>query len=415
MDVVKPKDSKSTVKAYSFYLLVAVVFTGVFIWYLTSENKEFVNRDELLIASVSQGDLTLSVSGFGVMQSAEQKLVTAFVNATVDSIELKPGAAVSPGVVIMTLSNPQLLQDVEVAKNQLTVAQGEFRRVVLTNKRKKLDEEAELARLQSELEGELLRLKAEESLVEKGIVSKLSYQSSLLKVQQLERDINTQKNRLIQLVEFNAEEEDMQLSQVKQRQSYLSFVQEQLDRLVIKADMEGVLLRSPVSLGQSVSAGQELALIGSTKSLNAQIRISQNEIDNVQLEQSAQVRIKNEIISGFVRRISPEVQDGSVLVEIGFDDALSSAARPEMMVEASITTSTIKEALYIRRPPGVQPNRTAKIFKLNPDTDNAVSTSIRFGKESGKYILILDGVAMNDQLIISDMKSYKNKNTLYLR
>ena len=58
---------------------------------------------------------------------------------------------------------------------------------------------------------------------------------------------------------------NIQKERIKQQIGRLDIANSRLEKLQVKAGFNGVLHRLSVALGQSLSAGQEMALIGSTK------------------------------------------------------------------------------------------------------------------------------------------------------
>lgn len=62
-----------------------------------------VERSQIIMANVQQGDLDVVIDGYGVLTSNKQQLITTFSAATVKEIVLKPGAPV--GALLMVLAD----------------------------------------------------------------------------------------------------------------------------------------------------------------------------------------------------------------------------------------------------------------------------------------------------------------------
>jgi len=116
------KKPKSFNKSYLVLIVICVVALLLVI-YLEISDKQHVEKNELRIAQVTQGDFKVNVSGYGRLKAKYQRLLTNQSQAIVESILLYPGAKVNKDTVIMTLTDPQLEQAVIMSEtNELDVS-----------------------------------------------------------------------------------------------------------------------------------------------------------------------------------------------------------------------------------------------------------------------------------------------------
>lgn len=391
-------------------LLISAV-VGLSVWASTNSDALAVDRTELLIDQVKRGDLEVIIDGYGTLTSDKQQLITAYSAATVKEILLKPGAEVKADSVIARLENPELLQQLENAKQELIQVKANLRQLKLNNQRERLNESANLAEISARYETATLTRIAEESLVEKGIVSRLDFQQSLLDEKQLKKRIDILKERSEQLVLVHQESVNIQQERVNQQQGRVDIAQSRIDKLTVKAGFDGVLQRLSVELGQSVSAGQEVALIGSVKDLIALIRVPQNQAPQIRVGQAAIIDTRRDKINGTVARIDPVVVENTVEVEITLPENLPASARPQLNVDGVITADTLKNVSYIKRPAGIKTNSTAQLYKLDPTQERAVLQSINFGQQAGNYIEVISGAQAQELYIISDLRHIQNTHS----
>ncbi|MEM8814473.1 MAG: HlyD family efflux transporter periplasmic adaptor subunit [Pseudomonadota bacterium] len=364
-------------------------------------------RSDVLIATVEFGDLDVVVEGFGVLRSSKQQILASLTTATVQEIVLKPGAPVSPGSVIARLSNPDVQREVETARQELAQAEANLRQMLVTHKREILDEEAGLAELESRHEIARLRREAEEQLVDAGIISRLAFKESLANESQLRQRIDVSRERMQQLSVVHSEAITSQRELVKQSQGKLDSARAREDSLTVVSSLEGVVQRLDVELGQSVQAGQEVALIGSSTDLVALIRVPQSRASQVSIGQAATVDIRSDRVAGRVTRVEPRVDENTVLVEIVLPGDLPEGAIAEQNVDAAITVESIDGAHYIRRPANVRPHSEIDLYRLDSDSSLAQRVAIVLGKESGRSIQIVSGAQEGERYIISDMSNYE--------
>lgn len=406
LDIVKQKQNFKFRKSAKLGAVALILLLFSAYQFSQPNSNQKIDRNELLIGTVKHGKIQVTVDGYGRLRSDKQKLLTSLTNATVDEIVLKPGSVVEPSSTVLILSNPELLVELDQAKQRLSQQNANLRQLELNNKRDLMAEDAEFAILKADYKSVRMRREAEEGLAKAGIISMVTFKVSVAQEQQLEERIAIQQQRRAQLLLVQAEAIHIQQQQIKQDEAFLLTIQHRVDRLVVKANMKGVLQSLPVELGQSVAAGQALALVGSTDDLAALIQIPQTQVNKVQIGQSAVVDTRIDKIRGKVSRIDPAVVNGSVTVEIVFTDPLPSSARPELNVDAAIYSRNLDNVYYIERPVKITENSNAALFKLSPERSSAHSVPLKFGIEAGKYIQIQSGVKEGDSFILSDLSRF---------
>lgn len=411
MDIVKTKPKR----AWRLPIIiggVALVLMAVALL-ASSPSEQKIERSKILLGKVQRGELQIAVDGYGVLRSHKQTLITALTSATVAEVVLRPGAVVEEGSVILRLSNPELLRELETTNIALAQEEANLRRLQLTNQRELLNEQATLTELNAQLQSISLRREAEQGLAG-GAVSQLTFKTTLLQEQQYQERVKLQQERISQLKKVGQEAVLIQQKQISRAESQCREMQARVDALTVKAGIKGLVQRLPVELGQSVSTGQELALVGSDKDLKALVRVSQSRAEQLQIGQAAQIKIRQQNVAGKIARITPEVRDGTIEVEILIDEALPAAARPELNVDARIFVATLEDALFIERPVNVQGNSNASLYRLHADNNIAEAQQVSFGEDSDKYIQIKSGAQEQDQFILSDMNNYRDAKKLRL-
>ena len=412
MDIKRTRMSN---KATKWLVSAVIIIFVLMIWQLKQpEASAKVNVSDLWLGKVQRGDLIAEVEGFGTLQSKYQRLLTAEVQATVEEIILKPGADVKADDIIMRLVNPDLAQQLNNQKIEVKRQQANLRQAKLNQKREVLSLEAQLATLNAEYRAAKLKLEAESSLADRGIVSKLEIKRSQLDMKQYEQRYEIEMRRMEQLKLVHIEAIKIQQELIKQHHGELSTIQRRFNNLTVRAGNAGVLQRLPIELGQSVSAGSQLALVGSVNELVALVDISQSQISNVAKGQVVTVNVRDDSLKGEVIRIDPEVTNGTVTVEVALKGVLPSSARPEMNIEARINIGTLANTLYIERPINARANSSSSHFVIKSQQQRAQKTSIQLGIQAGKYIQIHAGVKESEQIILSDTSHWQQQQSIML-
>jgi len=411
MDIKKttPVKKKSWIKPTAL-IAAALTFTA---WqFVQPSSDSTVIRSELRVAAVKQSDLPFNIAGFGKLISKHQRLLTAPTRATVEEILILPGAQVSKDTVIMRLNNPDLLLQVNNAEMELARHQASLRELKINQKSEYLAHQATLGQIKAKLAAAELKVEAQSGLAAKGIVSSLDFKRSKLAATQLSEQLNIETQRLVHLQSAHQEKVAVQKQFAKQLNANLTLKQSLQDGLVIHADIEGVLQSMPVTLGQSVNAGEQLALVASNKTMMAQLKIPQSEAQEIAIGQHAEINTRTALVKGLVNRIDPVITNGSVLIDIDITEQLPTNARPELKVEGTINIGILNNALYVKKPIGVKANSTKQLFTLLAGQQTATLRTMKFGRVIGNNIELLAGASKGEQFIVSDTSSWLPNQTL---
>ncbi|MCJ8294995.1 MAG: efflux RND transporter periplasmic adaptor subunit [Colwellia sp.] len=411
MDIKKatPVKKNSWVKR-SVFIAGALIFTA---WQFNQPSSDStVARSELRVAAVQKSDLPFTVSGFGKLISKHKRLLTAPTRATIEEILVLPGTQVTPDTIIMKLNNPDLLLQVNNAEMELARHHASLRELIINQKSDYLAHQAILVQIKANLAAAELKVEAQASLAKKGIVSSIDFKRSKLAAMQLAEQLTIEQQRLAHLKNAHLEKIAVQAQFAKQLDANLALKKSLQAGLVIHADIEGVLQSMPVTLGQSVTAGEQLALVASNKTMIAQLKIPERDAQHIAIGHQAEINTRSALVRGVVNRIDPVITNGSVIIDIDITGALPVNARPELKVEGKIEIGILNDALYVKHPVGVKANSSSQVFTLLASQQTATLRTMKFGRVIGNNIELLSGASEGEQFIVSDTSSWLSNHTL---
>lgn len=357
--------------------------------------------------TVKRGPMVRQVRGLGTLVPEQIRWVPAISEGVVERILVQVGTAVKPDTVLVELSNPEIERDVVDSESQLKAAEAEYARLEVQVQSDLLRQRAEAARIQSEYSQAKLRADTEEGLAAQGLIAELTAKLSRVAEQELANRNRIEQQRLTQAEETIKATLAVQRAQVDQRKALYRLRKSQLDALQVRAGIEGVLQQLPIDLvGQRVSPGTNLARVSQPGKLKAELRIAETQARDVLLGQVAMIDTRNGIIPGHVSRTDPAAQNGTVTVDVALDGELPRGARPDLNVEGTIELERLDDVLYIGRPVSGQENSTIGLFKVDPDRKGAGRVTVRLGRASVSTIEVLEGLQVGDQVILSDMSAW---------
>jgi multidrug efflux pump subunit AcrA (membrane-fusion protein) len=312
----------------------------------------------------------------------------------------------------MQLQNPELVQQVVNQTLELQSLQANLRQMKLNLRREYLAQQGQLAQLDASHATSSLKLESMRSLVAKGIISQLDFKSAELQERQLSQRLKIENERLQQLTEVHKASLNIQEEVINRQQGVLDAVINKQKLLTVRAGIAGVLQQLPIELGQSVSDGQKLALVGSTDQLIVLANVAQTQVDRIRIGQKVEVNTRGGIAHGSVSRIDPIVKDASVLIEVELAGKLPENARPELKVDVVIDTGNLAKAYFIERPVNSRADSSMIMFRESGNGDYAEAIKVSFGVQTDQYIQILDGAVAGDSLILSDTTLWKDEKLI---
>jgi HlyD family secretion protein len=373
-----------------------------------------VDRSTVWIDTVKRGPMTRQVRGLGMLAPEDIRWIPANTEGRVEKINIWPGTRVEPDSVILELSSPELEQAAHDAESKASAAEAELTGLRATLQRELLDQEATTARVHSEFEQAKMERQTNDQLARNGLIAELDYKKSKVKETELENRDQIEQKRLT----FARDSIEPQLASkqaaVDQAKQLAKLKTDQVQALHLRAGMSGVLQQLPVQIGQRVKIGDNLARVADPTKLKAQVKIAETQAKDIQVDQKAVIDTRNGTANGHVTRVDPAVEQGTVTVEVAFDEPLPKGARPDLSVDGTIELEHLDDVVYVGRPAFGQENNTVGMFKLVNGASEAVRTPVKLGKSSVNTIEILSGLNPGDQVILSDTSAWDTHDRIRL-
>jgi HlyD family secretion protein len=363
-----------------------------------------VDRAAVWVDTVKRGPMLRLVRGSGTLVPEEIRWINTTTQGRVERIILRPGAKVTPDSVILELSNPDLENSVRDAQLAHASAQASFANRKTELERSLLEQESQVAQIQTQYSNAKLDLEAQEALLKDGLVSLLQVRQRRAQTTDLENRLKIAQKQLEMAKAGVASQLAPQQAEVDQRRAAYQLRVQQLEDLKVKAGMDGVLSQVPVEVGQQVGPGTNLARVANPTRLKAEVRIAETQTKDIRIGQEAEVDTRNGIIKGKVMRIDPTATGGTVGVDISLDGELPPGARPDLSVDGTITLERLPDVIKVGRPAFGQENGKVTLFKLDGNGE-AHRVHVLLGRSSVNEIEIVEGLQPGDQVILSDMSA----------
>lgn len=385
-----------------------VILIGISAWVMTLEPAApTVDHNQAWTGKVTRGSMVREVRGSGTLVPEDIRWITATTSGRVERLVLRPGAQVKPDTVILELSNPDLQNRVRAAELSLRSAEAQLQTTRSNLATSRLQMEADVANAKSDFDQQNLQYEADLQLAKQELVSALALRQSQAKVERLKTALGLAEKRLQSAKEGEASQLAPQEAQVAQLRATWQLEQRNVADLKVKAGMTGQLQVLPVEVGQQVGAGTQVARVANPGLLKAVIRVSETQTRDVREGQAAVIDTRSGTVRGFVSRIDPAAQGGTVGVDITLEGDLPQGARPDLSVDGVIELEKLDNVLKMQRPSFGQDNATISLYKVGAD-DVATRVQVQLGRASVSEMEVKGGLNEGDEVILSDMSSFES-------
>jgi HlyD family secretion protein len=417
MDIQRPSNARAKRIKRIAYAVIAVIFIGGVTLGLSRLKPAAPSVDASTIwpDTVKRGPMVREVRGLGTLVPEDIHWIPAQTNARVDRIVIRPGHIVQPNTNILELSNPELQRDVLDAEYALKAAEANYSNLKVQVDSELMNQKANEAAVRSDYEQARLQHEVDEKLYKEGIGSDHVKNLSKVREEQLAIRLKLETERTAVAADSAKARLAAQQAQVEQQKVLYQLRRNQLEALHVRAGINGVLQLVPVEEGQNVAVGTNLARVADPHKLKAEIKIAETQAKDIREMQKATVDTRNGVARGHVSRMDPSVVNGTVTVDVSFDEPLPDGARADLSVDGTIELENLKDVLYVGKPVHGQTDSTISLFKITPDGSEANRVNVKLGRSSVTTIEVLSGLQVGDKVILSDMSQWDNVDRIRLK
>lgn len=276
-------------------------------------------------------DLTLEVSGTGLLDARQEATVSTRIQGRIDSIEVDQGDAVEAGQVICRLDGSDLRRQVEISEATVEAASAAIRRA-----------QADVDRAGAVLALAERELSREQAAAERGAGSvaeldRLQQQAAIASADQARAEASLLEAR----------------QQLIAAERTLDYRRAQLDETVITSPFDGVVVRRDRDRGDVVVPGSSIVRVVAPEALWVSAWVDEISLASLAIGQQASVVFRSEPgqrYAGQVARLGLEVdpETRETLVDVLLDEVPARWAIGQR-AEVYIATETLEQTIAVPR------------------------------------------------------------------
>ena len=351
----------------SLLLVVAALAGGAWWWF----NKRAAgDQPQLRTAKVERGTLTATVAASGTLAATVQVQVSSQVSGQIREVLADFNSEVKKGQVIARIDPETFEYRVRQAQADVDAAQAQVgvQQATLASRR------ADLSRATINLEEAKRDLDRKNELVERNFISPAERDKARSIYRALEQDVVT-ANAQIDLAQAQLRNAG---STVQQREALLSSARVDLGRTVIRAPVDGVVIKRSIEPGQTVAvslAAPELFLIAQNlRDMQVEVSIDEAEVSRLRVGLKTTFTVDafpGRTFSGLVtqvRKAALNVQNVITYTAVVSADNESLVLLPGMTANVRVITDVRENVLKVPnaalrfKPPGApDPAKSASV------------------------------------------------------
>ena len=406
---VRNKERNKKIIRYGGIGVASIVVISV----LISLMRTGVKAKDLVLSTVDKGTIEVSVSASGKVVPAFEEIINSPINTRIVEIYKKGGDSVDVGTPILKLD----LQSVETDYKKL-LDEEQMRRYKLdqlrVNNQTKLNDLSmkikvsamQLNRKKVELRNEQYLDSLGSGTTDKVRQAELSYNVAQLEYEQLKQQYDNEKEVLA--AEYKVQELDFSIFR-----KGLAEMKRTLDDAQVRSPRKAILTYINNQIGAQVSQGSQLAVISDLSHFKVEGEIADTYGDRVAAGGKAIVKIGSEKLEGTVSSVTPLSKNGVISFTVQLNEDNNRRLRSGLKTDVYVMNAVKEDVMRIANASYYVGRGEYDLFVCDSDKE-IVKRKVQLGDSNFEFVEVISGLQPGDQVVVSDMSQYKNKNKLKL-
>ena len=388
----------------SIVLVVAVVISFL---------QTSLNRKDITISKVDKGVIEVSVSASGKVIPAFEEIINSPIKSRIVEIYKKGGDSVDVGTPILKLD----LQSAETEYNKLLdeeqMKRLELEKLKVTNQSKLSEMEMKLKVSRMELDRKAVELRNERYLDSLGA-------GTTDKVRQVELDYNVSQLKLKEDEQKYINEQALSDADLKVKEldlnifrKGLSETKRTLDDAQIRSPRKAILTYVNNEIGAQVPQGTKVAIVSDLSHFKIEGEIADTYGDRIAAGSKAVVKIGSDKLEGTVSDVTPLSKNGVISFTVQLEEDNHRRLRSGLKTDVYVMNAIKDDVLRIANASYYVGKGEYELFVINGD--QLLKRKVQLGDSNYEYVEVISGLQPGDEVIVSDMSSYKDKNKLKIK
>ena len=407
---IRRKERNKQIAKYGIIAVAAVVCTSLLISWMQGS----VKKKDLILSTVDNGLIEVSVSASGKVVPAFEEIINSPINSRIVEVHCKGGDSVEVGTPILKLD----LQSTETAYNKL-LDEEQMRRYQLEQLR--INNETQLSNMAMNIKVSAMELSRKEVELRNERYLDSIGSGTTDKVRQAELAYNRGKLELEQLRQQYENEQRVKAADLKVKQLEFNIFSKGLAEM--KRTLEDAQIRSPRKailtyinnqVGAQVSQGSQVAIISDLSHFKVEAEIADTYGDRVAAGGRAIVKIGSEKLEGIISSVTPLSKNGVISFSVQLADDSHKRLRSGLKSDVYVMNAVKEDVMRMANASFYVGRGDYELFVLNGEGE-LVKRKVKLGDSNFEYVEVISGLQPGDQVVVSDMSEFRNKKKLKVK
>lgn len=406
---VRNKERNKKIIRYGGIGVASVIVINVLISFM----RTGVKTKDLVFSTVDKGTIEVSVSASGKVVPAFEEIINSPINTRIVEIYKKGGDSVDIGTPILKLDLQSVETDYKKLLDEEQMRSYKLNQLRVNNQTKLNDLAMKIKVSAMQLNRKKVELRNEQYLdslgsgtTDKVRQAELSYNVAQLEYEQLEQQYDNEKEVLA--AEYKVQELDFSIFR-----KGLAEMKRTLDDAQIRSPRKAILTYINNQIGAQVSQGSQLAVISDLSHFKVEGEIADTYGDRVAAGGKAIVKIGSEKLEGTVSSVTPLSKNGVISFTVQLNEDNNRRLRSGLKTDVYVMNAVKEDVMRIANASYYVGRGEYELFVRNSDKE-IVKRKVQLGDSNFEFVEVASGLQPGDQVVVSDMSNYKNKNKLKL-
>ncbi len=408
---------KGLQKKHIWYILAAAAFIMLlYMAFFTDRTSTYkVESDKLIIESVTEDQFNDYITVPGTVEPITTIYLDALEGGRVEEKLIEEGSMVKKGEIILRLSNADLHLNILDSEAQLAEKENFLRNTMIAMEQDRLQIKKELINLKYDIERKQRTYEQNELLIKDNLISREDFIRSRedLDMALQSRDLFNERQRQDSV--FRSVQVTNLQNNLDNMRRNLMLVRERAENLNVRAPVDGQLGLLVPEIGQSIQRGQNMGEINVLTSYKVTAQIDEHYIDRVRTQLSATLDRQGKEYNLSVRRVYPEVRNGTFEIDMVFTDTMPDNVRSGQTYYTSLQLGQPKRSVLVPVGGFFQETGGQWIFVLDQEGKTAYKRNISIGRKNPKYYEVLEGLTPGERVIVSGYETFGKNERLILK
>ena len=416
MDKVIPKKTGLQKKHLGYIAIGLAAVVLIYMAFFSDRTSTYkVEKDKLIIESVTEDQFNDYITVPGTVEPITTIFLDADEGGRVEEKLIEEGSMVKKGDIILRLSNPDLYMNILNSESLLAEKENFLRTTQIEMEQERLMIKRELVTLKFDIERKARNFQQNETLIKDNLISKEDYLRSKedLDMAKTSRDLYIEREKQDSV--FRTNNIETIKNDLQNMRNNLNMVKERVENLKVKATVDGELGILNAQIGQQITRGENMGQINVLTSYKVTSQIDEHYIDRVRTQLDATLDRQNTKFNLTVRRVYPEVRNGTFKIDMVFRDSMPDNIRTGQTYYISLQLGQPKRSVLVPIGGFFQETGGQWIFVLDPTESFATKRNISIGRKNPKYYEVLEGLKPGEKVIVSGYETFGKNEKLILK